>query len=156
MTEDSDTRGPQVEETVPACSQVVNVVRFRTVPAYSSVLKGSESARTWGMSTAIAYIKSLGFDRVKGSSYTDASHGSKSKEFTYEEKYVWLAVHYLKGYLSDYLPFMKQRHSLLQEQKIISILSEFHLLNQIKKMELFATKQYALMDFIRNDHTRKR
>jgi hypothetical protein len=72
---------------------------------YSSVLQGSESARTWGMSTAIAYIKSLGFDRIKGSSYTDASHGSKSKEFTYEEKYVWLAVHYLKGYLSDYLPY---------------------------------------------------
>lgn len=72
---------------------------------YTSVLKGSESARTWGMSTAIAYIKSLGFDRVKGSSYTDASHGSKSKIFTYEEKYVWLAVHYLKGYLSDYLPY---------------------------------------------------
>jgi hypothetical protein len=72
---------------------------------YSSVLKCSESARTWGMSTAIAYIKSLGFDRVKGSSYTDASHGSKSKIFTYEEKYVWLAVHYLKGYLSDYLPY---------------------------------------------------
>lgn len=72
---------------------------------YSSVLKGCESARTWGMSTAIAYIKSLGFDRTKGSVYTDASHGSKSKEFTYEEKYVWLAVHYLKGYLSDYLPY---------------------------------------------------
>ncbi|MDD7885055.1 hypothetical protein [Flavivirga sp. 57AJ16] len=78
---------------------------------YSSVLKGSESSRTWGMSTAIAYIKSLGFDRVKGSSYTDASHGSKSKEFTYEEKYVWLAVHYLKGYLSDYLPYKFDKES---------------------------------------------
>lgn len=72
---------------------------------YNLVLKGSTSARTWGMSTAIAYIKSLGLDRIKGSSYTDASHGSKSKVFTYEEKYVWLAVHYLKGYLSDYLPY---------------------------------------------------
>lgn len=72
---------------------------------YSLVLKGSTSSRTWGMSAAIAYIKSLGFDRVKGSSFTDASHGSKSKVFTYEEKYVWLAVHYLKGYLSDYLPY---------------------------------------------------
>lgn len=72
---------------------------------YSKVLKGSTSSRTWGMSSAIAYIKSLGFDRVKGSSFTDATHGSKSKVFTYEEKYVWLAVHYLKGYLSDYLPY---------------------------------------------------
>ncbi|MDD5151193.1 MAG: hypothetical protein PHC28_12085 [Flavobacterium sp.] len=72
---------------------------------YNIVLKGSTSSRTWGMSAAIAYIKSLGFDRTKGSVYTDASHGSKSREFTYEEKYVWLAVHYLKGYLSDYLPY---------------------------------------------------
>lgn len=72
---------------------------------YSLELKGSTSARTWGMSTAISYIKSLGFNRVNGSSYTDASQSSKSKEFTYEEKYVWLAVHYLKGYLSDYLPY---------------------------------------------------
>lgn len=72
---------------------------------YSSVLNGSTYARTWGMSAALAYIKSLGFNRIKGSALTDASHGSKSKVFTYEEKYVWLAVHYLKGYLSDYLPY---------------------------------------------------
>ncbi|WP_394773117.1 hypothetical protein, partial [Flavobacterium sp.] len=72
---------------------------------YNEVLKKSTSGRTWAMSTAISYIKSLGFDRLKGSVYTDASHGSKSKVFTYEEKYVWLAVHYLKGYLSDYLPY---------------------------------------------------
>lgn len=72
---------------------------------YSMILKGNTYARAWGMSTAIAYIKSLGFDRKKGSSFTNASHGSKSKVFTYEEKYVWLAVHYLKGYLSDYLPY---------------------------------------------------
>lgn len=72
---------------------------------YNAALKKSTSARTWVMSTGISYIKSLGFNRLKGSVYTDASHGSKSKIFTYEEKYVWLAVHYLKGYLSDYLPY---------------------------------------------------
>lgn len=58
----------------------------------------------WGMSAAIAYIKNLGLTRNKGIGYTQASHGSKSKVFTYEEKYTWLAVHYLQGYLSDYIP----------------------------------------------------
>ncbi len=57
------------------------------------------------MATAIAYIKSLGFNRETGYVNTDATHGSKSEKFTFEEKYVWLAVHYLKGYLSDYLPY---------------------------------------------------
>ncbi|REC45186.1 NACHT domain-containing protein [Chryseobacterium sp. 5_R23647] len=72
---------------------------------YSLLINNSTSARTWGMATAIAYIKSLGFNRSTGYVNTDATHGSKSEKFTFEEKYVWLAVHYLKGYLSDYLPY---------------------------------------------------
>lgn len=63
------------------------------------------SAREFAMSASIAFIKSLGFDRTKGNGFTDASGGSKSKVFTYEEKYTWLAVNNLKGYLSDYLPY---------------------------------------------------
>lgn len=58
----------------------------------------------WGIAAAIAYIKNLGFNRVEGNSFTDDTHGSKSKIYTYEEKYTWLAVHYLQGYLSDNLP----------------------------------------------------
>ncbi|WP_286911866.1 hypothetical protein [Flavobacterium sp. UBA4197] len=61
--------------------------------------------REWAMAAALAYIKALGFDRIKGSGYTDARKGSKSKKFTYEEKYTWLAVNFLKGYLADYLPY---------------------------------------------------
>jgi len=72
---------------------------------YSLLINNSRSARIWGMATAIAYIKSLGFNRDTGYVNTDATHGSKSEKFTFEEKYVWLAVHYLKGYLSDYLPY---------------------------------------------------
>jgi len=60
---------------------------------------------TWTMRAAIAYMReSLGLDRTKGNSYTDATHGSKSAIFTYEEKYTWLAVHFIQGYLSDYVP----------------------------------------------------
>jgi hypothetical protein len=64
-------------------------------------------ADNWAMAAAIGYVRSLGFDRVEGNDYTDETHGSKSKLFTYEEKYTWLAVHYLKGYLADYVPYKK-------------------------------------------------
>ena len=68
--------------------------------------------RSWAMSAALYYIKQLGLTRTNGSWYTDASHGSKSKVYTYEEKYTWLAVHYLQGYLSDYLPYAEHSYSL--------------------------------------------
>lgn len=61
--------------------------------------------RSWAMSAALKYIKSLGFNRKTGNGFTQASHGSRSKIFTYEEKYTWLAVNYIKGYLTDYLPY---------------------------------------------------
>ncbi len=61
-------------------------------------------ADSWAMEVAIFYIKSLGFNRLEGNGYTKATHGSKSDVFTYEEKYTWLAVHYIQGYLSDYMP----------------------------------------------------
>lgn len=58
----------------------------------------------WALGAAIAYIRGLGFTRETGNGFTDATHGSKSKVFTYEEKYTWLAVHHIQGYLSDYVP----------------------------------------------------
>jgi hypothetical protein len=58
----------------------------------------------WALSAAIAYIRGLGFNRTEGNRYTQATHGTKSKIFTYEEKYTWLAVHYIQGYLADYIP----------------------------------------------------
>jgi hypothetical protein len=61
-------------------------------------------SRNFGMAAAISYIKSLGLNRVVGNGTTDATHGEKSEIFTYEEKYTWLAVHYIQGYLSDYVP----------------------------------------------------
>lgn len=63
-------------------------------------------AYSWAMSAALGYIKvKLGLIRTDGNGFTDQTHGSKSKVFTYEEKYTWLAVHHLQGYLSDYIPF---------------------------------------------------
>lgn len=61
----------------------------------------------WTMAVALHYIKhQLGLTRSRGNGTTEATHGAKSQIFTYEEKYVWLAVHYIKGYLADYLPFI--------------------------------------------------
>ncbi len=81
------------------------------------------SVYAWAISAAIAYIKSLGFDRTKenGNGFTDASHGSKSKLFTQEEKYTWLAVHYIQGYLSDYLPLKDSKKFVDDYMKIINI-----------------------------------
>jgi hypothetical protein len=59
----------------------------------------------WAIASAIHYIKNtLGLTRENGNSWTGESHGSKSKVYTLEEKYTWIAVHYLQGYLSDYVP----------------------------------------------------
>lgn len=61
----------------------------------------------WTMAVALHYIKNrLGLTRSRGNGTTEATHGAKSQIFTYEEKYVWLAVHYIKGYLADYLQFI--------------------------------------------------
>lgn len=61
-------------------------------------------SRNFGMAAALAYIKSLGLKSHFRNGTTDATHGAKSDIFTYEEKYTWLAVHYIQGYLSDYVP----------------------------------------------------
>ena len=78
----------------------------------------------WTMSVAISYIRKLGFDRSEGNFYTNATHGSKSEIFTYEEKYTWLAVHYIQGYLSDYIPmklWSEERQFIKDYTQIIDI-----------------------------------
>lgn len=79
------------------------------------------SSYSWSISAAIAYMKSLGFRRTKGNGYTDASHGSKSKLFTQEEKYTWLAVHYIQGYLSNYLPLKDSGDFVEDYMQIVNI-----------------------------------
>jgi hypothetical protein len=81
------------------------------------------SVYAWAISAAIAYMKSLGFNRTEenGNSYTDASHGSKSKLFTQEEKYTWLAVHYIQGYLSDHLPHKDDEEFVSDYMQIINV-----------------------------------
>jgi hypothetical protein len=73
---------------------------------YRKIFPGTKLfAKSWAMAAAIGYMRSLGFDRVEGSGSTEESHGARSKQFTYEEKYTWLAVSFLKGYLADYVPY---------------------------------------------------
>lgn len=78
---------------------------------------------SWTVSSAIGYMKSLGFSRTSqnGNGYTEATHGSKSKNFTLEEKYTWLAVHHLQAYLSDNLPLEKNGLFLDDYMKINNI-----------------------------------
>jgi len=82
----------------------------------------------FAMSAALAYIKSLGYDRLpsEGASMTRDSHGALSKEGTLEEKYTWLAVHQLQGYLADRLPYERnsERYQRLPDyQLLVSLLN---------------------------------
>jgi len=96
------------------------------------------SVYSWAISAAIAYMKSLGFSRIKrnGNSFTDATHGSKSKLFTEEEKYTWLAVHYIKGYLSDYLPLKDSEEYVEDYMQIVNISNPAEFLEAIPHDEM--------------------
>lgn len=98
----------------------------------------SLSVYSWAISAAIAYMKSLGFSRTEdnGSGYTDASHGSKSKIFTQEEKYTWLAVYYIQGYLADYLPLNDREDFVDDYMKIVNIDNPAELLQIIPHEEM--------------------
>jgi hypothetical protein len=90
--------------------------------AYLNYFGVSEiSTQTWAMAIAIAYMKSLGFSRKRGNAFTQASHGSKSKIFTLEEKYTWLAVHYIQGYLADHIPLRETKMFVKDYTEITSI-----------------------------------
>jgi len=96
------------------------------------------SVYDWAISAAIAYMKSLGFERTEenGNSFTEKSHGSKSKVFTQEEKYTWLAVHYIQGYLSDYLPLKDSEEFVDDYMKIINIDNPAELLPTLPHEEM--------------------
>lgn len=72
---------------------------------YEQQYQQSIGAYEFAMSAALAYIASLGYDRTTGPGATEKTHGRISKTSTLEEKYTWLAVHHLQGYLADRLPF---------------------------------------------------
>lgn len=95
----------------------------------------SLSSYSWTISAAIAYMKILGFSRQEGNHYTDASHGSKSKHFTLEEKYTWLAVHFIQGYLSDHLPLEENGKYVDDYMKITNIDNPAELLEIIPHHE---------------------
>ncbi|WP_339870241.1 hypothetical protein [uncultured Algoriphagus sp.] len=96
------------------------------------------SVYSWAISAAIAYMKSLGFNRTEdnGNGYTDSSHGSKSKLFTLEEKYTWLAVHYIQGYLSDYLALKDSEKFVTDYMQIVNIGNPAEFLEEIPHSEM--------------------
>lgn len=91
-----------------APSRLHNKFRYNNCNEAALLLSGYNLknlySRNFGMAAALAYIKSLGLKSRLRNGTTDATHGAKSEIFTYEEKYTWLAVHYIQGYLSDYVP----------------------------------------------------
>lgn len=68
----------------------------------------------WAKAAAKAYIRSLGFNRTEGTTMTDKTHGQLSQVMTFEEKYVWLAVHEIQGYLADHVPYKDDNDVLVE------------------------------------------
>lgn len=97
------------------------------------------------MAAAIAYIKNLGFDRETGNPFTRATHGSKSDIFTLEEKYTWLAVHYLKGYLSDYLP-LRGGDYVQDYSEIVEIPNPVEFLMSEESQTLLSKSEWVIQD----------
>lgn len=93
---------------------------------------------------ARAYIKALGFNRTKGNNSTKATHGSKSKILTKEEKYLWLAVNYIRGYLAEYLPVKKDSNDY---EKIKSY-------NQIVELDYWVSHATTLDEKLYNFNNR--
>lgn len=74
----------------------------------------------WTMAAALSYIGALGFNRKKGNGTTSKTHGGKSQVYTYEEKYTWLAVHYIQGYLSDHVPLKGHKHKIIEDYSMVA------------------------------------
>ncbi|TCD18942.1 hypothetical protein EZ456_20820 [Pedobacter psychrodurus] len=103
---------------------------------YNSRLKLNLGPLEFAISAAIAYIKSLGWEDTGLSSFTGESHGSLSEISTYPEKYTWLAVNHIKGYLADYLPFQSDfsKDKILDYGKFLTLKNPA---NDIKNKTLF-------------------
>jgi len=72
---------------------------------YHGKYKITIGPKEWAKAAAKAYIRDLGFNRTNGTTMTNESHGSLSEVMTFEEKYVWLSVHQIQGYLADLVPY---------------------------------------------------
>jgi len=77
----------------------------------------------FALSAGIAYIQKLGFTKEKGFGMTEATHGSKSKNASIGEKYTWLAVHEIKGFLADRMAYIDNHDSLPRLQDYAHIVS---------------------------------
>lgn len=74
----------------------------------------------WTMASALHFIEMLGFNRTTGNGTTEKTHGGKSRVYTYEEKYTWLAVHYIQAYLSDHVPLKDNKGKAIEDYSMIT------------------------------------
>jgi hypothetical protein len=71
------------------------------------------SPHTWASAAAIAFIRrQFGFTEKSGSLVYLPSGGEKGEILHFAEKYVWQAVYYLQGYLSEQLKLREHDHFL--------------------------------------------
>jgi hypothetical protein len=93
---------------------------FSLLEEYEKQHQAKITTYDFAMSAALAYIETLGYNRTTGPGTTQATHGSLSKTSTLEEKYTWLAVHHLQGYLADRLPYERngEDHQLVGNYRL--------------------------------------
>jgi hypothetical protein len=101
---------------------------------------------TFAVSAAIAFIKNLGFNRSQreGHSITKESHGKISIQMTLEEKYTWLAVHEIQGYLADIVKYKyyDKSRSFLDDYSML-----VHVPNPIDETQLTGYSSHDYIDF---------
>jgi hypothetical protein len=100
----------------------------------------------FAVAAAINFIKSLGFNRAKneGNTLTHQSHGFISPTMTLEEKYTWLAVREIQGYLADLVEFKYHgdKYKFLSDYSLI-----LHVPSPIDETELTGYSSHDYIDF---------
>ncbi len=80
---------------------------LKLLSMYSSAYKEKVGKIGFTVGAAIGFAQELGWKpREQSPSYTQKTHGAKSDWATFEEKYTWLAVHEIQGYLADRLSYI--------------------------------------------------
>lgn len=107
----------------PAFKRPVPADAKRVISSHEAKYQRKIGNHEFALAAILAFIKSMGWKR-KDISWTKATHGSKSEVYTFEEKYVWCAVHKIQGYLAD-----RVRHGRYGDSR--SFLKDYSLIERI-------------------------
>jgi hypothetical protein len=88
---------------------------------YEEVYSKKITGHNFAVAAALAFLNQLGWHKTSGREWTQESHGSVSDWMTYEEKYTWLAVHEIQGFLADRLPSVASGKLIKNYSHLLSV-----------------------------------